>query len=127
MTVEGSQNLPPPSEANEQQQSYIVPREVLERIPIDQREEFTQKLVDFGIRISQEEHYVGPLQPSREAECWDALVPGTAKRNFDLYEKTATQIDGGSRSPSRQYRGNRASCDGNGETPARRLRGIDQD
>ncbi len=87
MTGEESQNFAPSSEANEPQQSYIVPSDLLERIPIDQREEFTQKLVDFGIRISQEEHYVGPLQPSREAERWDALVPGAAKRNFDLYEK----------------------------------------
>jgi hypothetical protein len=87
MTGEGSQDFIPSSETNEPQQSYIVPRDVLERIPIDQREEFTQKLVDFGIRIAQKEHYSGPLQPSREAERWDALVPGTAERNFDLYEK----------------------------------------
>lgn len=87
MTGEGSQDSPQSSEANERQQSYIIPREVLERVPVDERDEFTQKLVNFGIRISQEEHYVGPLQPSREAERWNALVPGTAERNFDLYEK----------------------------------------
>ena len=37
--------------------------------------------------MSREESYSGPLQPSREAERWNALVPGTAERNFDLYEK----------------------------------------
>lgn len=87
MTVEERQEIPTSGEANEPPESYIVPRDVLERIPVDQREEFAQKLVDFGIRISQEEHYAGPLQPSREAERWNALVPGTAQRNFDLYEK----------------------------------------
>ncbi len=73
-------------------QHYIVPQKVLERIPIEERDEFSQKLSSFGIRISQEEHYVGPLQPSREAERWEALVPGTAARNFDIYEKQQLQL-----------------------------------
>ncbi len=92
MTSEGNQDFPPTSEANEPQQSYIVPSDLLERIPLEEREAFTQKLVDFGIRISQEEHYIGPLQPSREAERWEALVPGTAKRNFDLYERQQLKL-----------------------------------
>lgn len=92
MTGEGNPDSPRSSEANEQHQSYIVPREVLERIPIEERDEFTQKLDSLGIRISQEEHYVGPLQPSREAERWDALVPGTAERNFKLYEKQQLKL-----------------------------------
>lgn len=87
MTGEESHEVQQSDESTRPQQSYIIPREALERIPVDEREEFSQKLVDFGIRIAQEEHYVGPLQPSREAERWDALVPGAAERNFNLYEK----------------------------------------
>ncbi len=94
MTGVGSQNPPPESEANGPRQNYIVPEELLKRIPVDEREQFTQKLVDFGIRISQEEHYAGPLQPSREAERWNALVPGTAERNFNLYERQQLNLIG---------------------------------
>ncbi len=37
--------------------------------------------------MRREESYSGPLQPSTEAQRWDALVPGTAARNFKLYEQ----------------------------------------
>ena len=92
MSSEGGHEVQTSGETNEPQQSYIIPQEALERIPIDEREEFSEKLARFGFRVSQEEHYVGPLQPSREAERWDALVPGAAERNFNLHEKQQLKL-----------------------------------
>ena len=64
-----------------------VPPDLLEGIPEDQRDEFSRRIGEYFLEVSHEEHYAGPLQPADEAERWDALVPGTASRNFDLYEK----------------------------------------
>ena len=66
--------------------NHLLPPELLESIPEEEREEFARKLDAFGIRIIQEERYSGPLQPASEAERWEALVPGAAERNFNLYE-----------------------------------------
>ena len=74
------ENSVPPDE-------YVLPSELLDRVPEEEREEFKRKLSAFGFRITREEHYSGPLQPSKEAERWDALVPGSAERNFNLYEQ----------------------------------------
>lgn len=67
--------------------ALLVPPELLEAIPEDRRDEFSRRFGELFLAVRREEHYAGPLQPAREAERWDALVPGTAARNFDLYEK----------------------------------------
>lgn len=92
MSKTESRALDPAGDTSKAQQLYIVPEEVLERIPVDEREEFARKLSAFGIRITGEEHYSGPLHPAAEAERWDALVPGTAERNFKLYEQQQIKL-----------------------------------
>lgn len=67
--------------------SLSLPAELLAAIPEEQREEFTEKFGEYLVSFSREERYSGPLLPSREAERWEKLVPGSAVRNFDLYEK----------------------------------------
>lgn len=67
--------------------ALLVPPELLEAVPEDRRDEFSRRFGELFLAVRREEHYAGPLQPAREAERWDALVPGTAARNFDLYEK----------------------------------------
>ena len=64
-----------------------LPPDLLEAIPEEKRVEFNRKLGEI-LEVRREESYSGPLQPSTEAERWNALVPGTARRNFDLYEKS---------------------------------------
>lgn len=64
-----------------------LPPELLESIPEDQRDEYLQKFGQYLLEVSREEHYAGPLQPFREAAGWDDLMPGSAERSFDLYEK----------------------------------------
>ena len=66
----------------------LLPRDLIEAIPEDEREEFSQKVVQYLLEVRREEHYSGPLLPAREAERWEALIPGTAARTFDLYEET---------------------------------------
>ncbi|MCY3915547.1 MAG: hypothetical protein OXG49_05985 [Chloroflexi bacterium] len=66
--------------------SLSLPADLLAAIPEEQREEFTQKFGEYLVSFSREERYAGPLLPSREAERWEKLVPGSAVRNFDLYE-----------------------------------------
>lgn len=68
-----------------------LPAELIAAIPEDRREEFYRRFGDIFLEVRREEHYVGPLQPAAEAERWEALVPGTAARNFDLYEKQQLQ------------------------------------
>lgn len=65
----------------------LVPPDILEAVPEDRRDEFSRRIGELFLEIRREEHYSGPLQPASEAERWDALVPGTAARNFDIYEK----------------------------------------
>ena len=67
--------------------SLSFPADLLAAIPEEQREEFTEKFSEYLVSFSREERYSGPLLPSREAERWEKLVPGSAVRNFDLYEK----------------------------------------
>ena len=67
--------------------SLSLPADLLAAIPEEQREEFSQKFGEYLISFSREERYSGPLLPSREAERWEKLVPGSAVKNFDLYEK----------------------------------------
>ena len=64
-----------------------LPPDLLEAIPEEKREEFSRRFGEFFLEVRREEHYSGPLQPSMEAERWDALVPGSAERTFNLYEK----------------------------------------
>ena len=66
---------------------FPLPPDLLEAIPEEKREEFSRKFGEFFLEVRREEHYSGPLQPSQEAERWDALVPGSAERNFNLYEE----------------------------------------
>ena len=68
-------------------QPIVIPPELLADIPEEERDEFSRKLASFGIQITREEHYFGPLQPAREAERWNELVPGSAERSFNLYEQ----------------------------------------
>lgn len=64
-----------------------LPKELLEAIPEDRREEFRRRLGGYFLEVRREERYTGPLLPAREAEAWEKLVPGSAKRSFDLYER----------------------------------------
>ena len=82
----------PNGEDNEPPEELVVPSDLLERIPEEEREEFSRKLVNFGIRVTREEYYSGPLQPAKEAERWEALVPGSAERNFNLYEQQQRKL-----------------------------------
>ena len=68
-------------------QRSVIPPEALDDIPEAERDEFSRKLASFGIQITREEHYLGTLQPAREAERWNGLVPGSAERSFNLYER----------------------------------------
>ena len=43
------------------------------------------------LEVRKEQHYSGPLQPSREASAWNELVDGSAKRSFILYERQEIQ------------------------------------
>ncbi len=72
-----------------QPQPTVIPPELLADIPEEERDEFSRKLASFGIQITREEHYFGPLQPSKEAARWNELVPGSAERSFNLYEQQA--------------------------------------
>ena len=87
MDAEAS-NLPESTEQDRQNgDERLVPSDLLEAIPEDQRDEFSRRIGEYFLEVSREEHYAGPLQPADQAERWDALVPGTAARNFDIYEK----------------------------------------
>lgn len=70
-----------------QSKPVVLPPELLEDIPEAERDEFSRKLASFGIQITREEHYFGPLPPSSEAARWNELVPGSAERSFDIYEQ----------------------------------------
>lgn len=65
----------------------VFPPEIYERIPEDERAEFSRKLVGFGLQITREEHYGSNLPSYEQAAGWNALVPGTAERIFNRYEQ----------------------------------------
>lgn len=68
-------------------QPVVIPPELLEHIPEQERDDFSRKFASYGVHITREEHYSGPLPPSREAARWNELVPGSAERSFNLYEQ----------------------------------------
>jgi len=76
-----------PEEDAESSQNIILPPEILDRIPEEEREEFSQKLIGFGIQITREERYSSSLLPYKEAAGWNELVPGSAERIFTRYEQ----------------------------------------
>lgn len=82
-------------EITELSQNSLIPPEILERIPEDEREEFSQKLVSFGIQITREERYASSLMPYKEAAGWNELVPGSAERIFTRYEQLEINKYGG--------------------------------
>lgn len=89
MRTRVTDQLEAPNDESEQTvtpSSLSLPADLLAAIPEEQREEFTQKFGEYLVSFSREERYSGPLLPSREAERWEKLVPGSAVRNFDLYE-----------------------------------------
>lgn len=87
MTSEDNSTSELPDENPESPQNVILPLEILERIPEEEREEFRQRLVSFGIQITREEHYSSSLLPHKEAAGWNELVPGSAERIFTRYEQ----------------------------------------
>lgn len=87
MIAEGQPTPESESDKGESSRNDLVSSDLLGRIPEHEREDFARKLGSLGIRITREEYYSGPLQPASEAERWEALVAGTAERNFDLYEQ----------------------------------------
>lgn len=85
-----SDDSAPPETSEERRDpssSITLPPDILESIPEDKREEFGRKFSELILELRQEEHYSGPLQPAKEAERWNELVPGSAERSFDLYEQ----------------------------------------
>lgn len=73
--------------AAEPSESFVLPREILESIPEDEREDFSRKLVGVALQITREEHYSSNLPSHKEAAGWNAIVPGTAERIFNRYEQ----------------------------------------
>ena len=65
----------------------VLPSDLLEKIPAEERDAFAEKLQSLGIQFTREEHYSGPLLPPNLAAGWNDLLPGSAERIFDLYEK----------------------------------------
>ncbi len=65
----------------------VLPSEILEGIPEDEREDFSRRLVSIALQFTREEHYSSTLPSHKEAAGWNALVPGTAERIFDRYEE----------------------------------------
>ncbi|MDE2857566.1 MAG: hypothetical protein OXN94_06925 [Chloroflexota bacterium] len=87
MTIEDSPKSEMTDENSESSQNVILPAEILERIPEDEREAFSQQLINFGIQITREERYSSSLLPYKEAAGWNELVPGSAERIFSRYEQ----------------------------------------
>ena len=69
--------------ASDSTDDLVFPPELFERIPEDERAEFSRKLVGFGLQITREEHYGSNLPSYEEAAGWNALVPGSAERIFN--------------------------------------------
>ena len=91
-----SDELPSAEDPQEERSDsdIALPQELLDAVPEERRDEFRDRLGRYFLEIRHEEHYSGPLMPSREAAGWDALVPGAAERSFDLYEQqTLKQIE----------------------------------
>lgn len=74
-------------DASESTDDLVFPPEIYERIPEDERAEFSRKLVGFGFQITRESHFSSNLPSYEQAAGWNALVPGTAERIFNRYEK----------------------------------------
>lgn len=56
-------------DAAEQKNDIIFPAEIFEGIPEDEREEFSRRLVSFGLQITRDEPYSSdPPSPEEAAE-----------------------------------------------------------
>ena len=85
-------SLPDATDSSPETPSEIsFPQELLEAIPADKKDEFRQKYGRLFLEVRKEQHYSGPLQPSREASAWNELVDGSAERSFNLYERQEIQ------------------------------------
>ncbi len=74
-------------ETAEPTDDLVFPPEIFEGIPEDEREEFSRKLVSFGLQISRQELYSSDLPSPRAAADWNAIIPGAAERIFNRYEQ----------------------------------------
>ena len=68
-----------------------IPRELIDALPEDKRQELLERFEQQMVHIRSEEHYSGPDVHPDIAARWETILPGCAKELFELSQKREIQ------------------------------------